>query len=85
LINFRTGTAVGAIVTDNITEVATLMYRIVSNTMEYKLEKKREGYLLLKEKITGSVIRLQTDDKLLSETFWNHYHGGINGRFEWVE
>jgi hypothetical protein len=33
-----------------------------------------EGYLNLVEDLTGSVVRLQTNDSLLRETFWNHYH-----------
>jgi hypothetical protein len=28
----------------------------------------------LKEKLTGSVVRVQTSDTLLRETFWNYYH-----------
>jgi hypothetical protein len=44
--------------------------------MEYRLEEhpERRGYLLLKEQLTDSVVRLQTNDRMLSETFWNHYN-----------
>jgi hypothetical protein len=42
--------------------------------MEYVLEQPKVDYLRLKEKITGSVVRLQTNDPMLTETFWNHYH-----------
>ena len=44
--------------------------------MCYELEQvaDKPGYLRLKEQSTGSVVRLQTNDKLLAETFWNHYH-----------
>jgi len=24
--------------------------------------------------LTDSVVRLQTNDRMLTETFWNHYH-----------
>lgn len=74
LIDFATGVAVGAIVTDKAEDVPLLIDRIFSNSMEYRLERKRENYLLLKEKHTNSVVRVQTDDKLLAETFWNYYH-----------
>ncbi len=77
LIDFSTGVAVGAIVTDDVNQVSELLYRIFSNTMEYDLEKKETGCLRLKERLTGSVVRLQTNDALLSETFWNHYHGPV--------
>jgi hypothetical protein len=42
--------------------------------MEYELDKKDEHYFVLKEKLTGSTVRLQTDHLLLRETFWNYYN-----------
>lgn len=73
LIDFNTGVAVGAIVTSSIDQVIELLCRIFKNKMEYKLEQ-HEGYIRLKECLTESVVRLQTNDKLLSETFWNYYN-----------
>jgi hypothetical protein len=74
LIEFETGVAVGAMVTDSLEEVSELLYRIFENKMEYVLEQPKVDYLRLKEKLTGSVVRLQTNDPMLTETFWNHYH-----------
>jgi hypothetical protein len=74
LIEFETGVAVGAIVTSSLEEVSELLYRIFENKMEYVLEQPKPDYLRLKEKVTGSVVRLQTNDSMLTETFWNHYH-----------
>ena len=74
LIEFKTGVAVGAIATDSKKEVATLLFRMFQNVMEYELDHSKPNYLRLKEKLTGSIIRLQTSDQMLSETFWNHYH-----------
>ena len=77
LIHFETGVAVGAIVTDQLHEVSELLSRIFENKMEYELDhdiQKRQGYIRLKEKLTGSTVRLQTNDRMLTETFWNHYH-----------
>ena len=76
LIEFETGIAVGAMVTDSLKEVSDLLYRIFENKMEYILEQPKPGYLRLKESLTGSVVRLQTNDEMLSETFWNYYHNG---------
>ncbi len=80
LIEFETGVAVGAIVTDKVDEVITLIYRLFENQMQYRLERHptREGYIQLKEEVTGSVVRLQTNNRLLTETFWNHYHNRNN-------
>ena len=74
LIEFDTGVAVGAMVTDKTCEVSELIRRIFENQMVYHLEQTKPGYLRLKDKLTGSVVRLQTNDSLLTETFWNHYH-----------
>lgn len=73
LIEFDTGIAVGAMVTDSLKEVSELLYRIFGNKMEYRLDHLKPGYLRLKDTCTDSVIRLQTNDEMLTETFWNHY------------
>jgi hypothetical protein len=74
LIEFSTGVAVGAMVTSSVADVSQLLHRIFENRMEYELEQARPGYLRLKERLTKSVVRLQTSDDLLRETFWNYYH-----------
>ncbi len=74
LINFQTGVAIGAMVATSPDEVIKLLERIFENSVEYELQQAHPKYLVLKEKITGSVVRLQTSDDLIRETFWNHYH-----------
>jgi hypothetical protein len=74
LIDFATGVAVGAMATDREDDVAELLFRILSNSMDYELQHPRPGYLRLHERVTNSVVRLQTNDTLLTEAFWNHYH-----------
>lgn len=78
LIQFETGVAVGAMVTDSLAEVSELLYRWFENKMEYVLERPKPGYLRLRESLTNSVVRVQTSDELLSATFWNHYNAGRN-------
>ena len=75
LIQFETGVAVGAMVTTDLNELATLLSRIFRNNMQYILEEHpaTPGYLILKDELTNSVVRLQTSDRTLSQTFWNHY------------
>lgn len=74
LIQFSTGVAVGAMVACSPEEVAELVARWLRNEMEYEIAQPKTGYLHLQEKLTGSVVRLQTNDELLRETFWNYYH-----------
>lgn len=75
LIHFDTGIAVGAMVTRNRDVVATLLERIFENKMEFDLENKGDGYFRLRERLTKSVVRLQTNSRMLRESFWNYYHG----------
>lgn len=75
LINFESGVAVGAMVTSDPDEVAELLDRLFENEMEFSLRQREgsEGYLQLVENVTDSVVRLQTNDTMLSEAFWNYY------------
>jgi hypothetical protein len=74
LINFKTGVAVGVMATSSVDEVAILLSRIFENDMRYQLEQPKPGYFRVKEVLTGSTVRLQTNDELLRETFLNCYH-----------
>jgi len=74
LIDFRTGVANGWMVASSPAEVVELLSRVLRNQMAYELEQSKPGYLRLKEQLTGSIVRLQTSDEFLRETFWNHYH-----------
>ena len=60
--------------TENRKHVTELISRIFRNEMDLELKKKSNNYFLLVEKLTDSTIRLQTNDLLLRETFWNYYN-----------
>lgn len=77
LIDFSTGVAVGAYVTSSLDQVTLLISRILSNSMQYELVKPKDNYLELREKVTGCTVRVQTNNLLLRETFWNHYHNRV--------
>lgn len=80
LIDFQSGVPVGAMVTTDVGVVSELLARIFENRMEYEIEQPKPGYLRLREKMTKSVVRLQTSDALLRETFWNYYHRNTRER-----
>jgi hypothetical protein len=42
--------------------------------MEYVIDQSKPGHFWLLERLTDSVVRLQSSDLMLTETFWNHYH-----------
>jgi hypothetical protein len=79
LIDFNSGVPVGAIVTSSRETVTSLLNRILRNEMEYELDQTKPGFLVLRETLTGSVVRLQTNDVMLHETFWNYYHANDRG------
>lgn len=63
-------------VCENEREVIRLVKRILTNQMEYVIDRKYpdRAYYLLKERTTDSIVRIQTDNRLLSSVFWNSYH-----------
>jgi hypothetical protein len=73
LIHFETGVAVGAMITDSLQQVCELLLRLFENRMEYELEHPKKGFLRIREKLTNSVVRVQTNDTLITATFWDHY------------
>lgn len=73
LIDFSTGVANGAMVTFKITEVIDLLCRIFENRMEYEFEQPKKGYFRLLEKTTKSAVRIQTNNELLTNSFWNYF------------
>ena len=76
LVDFKNGVAGGVIVCEQVPEVISILERIFTNKMEYRIGKKEQdrSYYLLKENLTGSVVRIQTDNQLLSSVFWNSYN-----------
>lgn len=85
LIDFQSGVAVGAMVTGDRDTVAELLARTFENRMEYIVDQSKPGRLRLLERLTSSVVRLQTNEPLLRETLFNYYHRtGHTGRFPGV-
>ena len=76
LVNFQNGVAGGVIVCVSEEEVINIVYRLITNTMKYRIKRKdgNSDYYLLEEVLTGSIIRVQTDNALLTSVFWNSYH-----------
>ncbi|MFX0188522.1 MAG: hypothetical protein ACFE8A_12400 [Candidatus Hodarchaeota archaeon] len=80
LINFDNGVAVGALICKEKKIAKQLLYRIFYNKMQYYITRPEsgegeieKGYYQLKEKLTNSVVRIQTNDQLLTRAFWDHY------------
>ena len=76
LVDMETGVTIGAMVTDDTGVVAQLLQRLFDNRMEYDVEQKGDGYFRLRERLTDSVVRFQTNDALLDQSFSNYYSRG---------
>ncbi|QQE13453.1 hypothetical protein JD969_08355 [Planctomycetota bacterium] len=75
-VHLQTGVANGVLVARTPLECATLIRQILTRTLEFEVEEKIvEGvqYLMLIEAATGSVFRVMTGDRFLTNAFWNFY------------
>ncbi len=75
-VHLETGVANGVLVARSPEQCADLIRRILTRTLEFEICERTLGsdrYLLLKEKITGSIFRVVTGDRFLTNAFWNFY------------
>ena len=75
-VHLETGVANGVLVARSASQCADLINRVLTNRLEFDLcEKEITGmqYLLLKERTSGSIFRVVTGDRFLTNVFWNFY------------
>ena len=75
-VNLSNGVANGVLVVRYPYQCAELVRRIVLRELEFDIEEKNIAnrvYFLLREKVSGSVFRVVTGDKMLTNSFWNFY------------
>jgi hypothetical protein len=73
-VNLDTGVANGVIVTRKQETCAELIWRILTNSLNFDVEydKKNDSWLLVEE-LTGSIYRVVTNNQKLTNCFWNFY------------
>ncbi|MFT5171339.1 MAG: hypothetical protein ACI9BD_001114 [Candidatus Marinamargulisbacteria bacterium] len=77
LMHASTGVLNGIIVCRDEDEVSEVLGRTFSNQMAYKVEQSpKPGYFRVVDTLTGSTVRVQTNNKLLKDAFWNCFHPG---------
>ncbi len=75
-VNLSTGVANGVLVVRKIPDCAKLLRRVLTNSLEFDLEESdRDQMWYLREKISGSIYRVVTKDRKLTNCFWNFYRG----------
>lgn len=75
-VHLETGVANGVLVARTTDQCAELIRRVVTNTLEFNIEDKlveNRPYMLLRDRLTGSIFRMVSGDPLLTNSFWNYY------------
>lgn len=75
-VHLESGVANGVLVARTTDQCAELIYRIITNRLEFDIEEKDidgKEYLLLREKESRSVFRFVSGDAMLTNAFWNFY------------
>ena len=75
MVDQHNGVLNGALVAQNEEEVVGLLHSIFHNELEFSLEQPKAGKFVLREKSSGSAYRIQTNDPIVEDTFWEHFQG----------
>lgn len=82
-IDLESGVANGVLVVRNHEDCANLLYKILTNQLEFEIEHieeedeirhNKEGFSVLKEKISQSSFRVITHQSRITNSFWNRFH-----------
>jgi hypothetical protein len=71
-VNLDTGVANGVLVVRTISDCVSLLRRILLAEMDFSVEEEN-GMWYLREKISGCIYRVVTNDRKLNNCFWNFY------------
>lgn len=73
--DLESGVANGVILARNRETCSELLGRLFTNTMEFEIDDSDNHNHYLREKLTGSPVRVITRNELLTESFWQQYLG----------
>lgn len=71
-VNLDTGVANGVLVVRTISDCASLLRAMLLSSMDFFIEE-ADGMWHLKERISGCIYRVVTNDRKLNNCFWNFY------------
>lgn len=77
-VHLESGVANGVLVVRNVKDCAELLYKILTNSMEFEIKNiidknKKHSFYSLNEKISGCPFRVVTGYKKLTNSYWNLY------------
>lgn len=73
LLDMRTGVAAGAVITDGLDNVRELLYRMITNRMQYDIDRRPDGSLRLRDRLTQSAVRFSSSDQGLNRAVREYY------------
>lgn len=71
-VNIRTGVAHGIIVVRTPQQCAAMLRKVMLKEREFTI-RHQDGNFMLEETETGSVVRVVSDDRLLTHAFWTYF------------
>ena len=72
-VNLESGVANGVLVVRDEKTCAELIRKIVLRQLEFRLDQLDENFVALRETISNCIFRVVTNDRLLTNIFWNFY------------
>jgi len=75
-VHLEDGVANGVLVARTVEQCSKLVRQILLNELDFDIERDQvdgDERILLREKMTNSVFRVVSSDKVLTTAFWNHY------------
>jgi len=72
-VHLDTGVANGVLVVRSVNDCANLLRSVLLCNMEFDIKEEDDGMWYLRERISGCIYRVVTNDQKLSNCFWNFY------------
>jgi hypothetical protein len=73
-VHLESGVANGVLVVRSVDECADVLYRLLTNSLDFLIEfDTREGCTLLEEKVSQSPFRAVSNYEKMANSFWNFY------------
>lgn len=73
--DLNTGVGNGVVVCRDHGCCAQILYGLFTNTLEFDIDDSDPSNHYLRERLTGSAIRVITRNQFLTNSFWNQWHG----------
>lgn len=74
-IDMQSGVANGVLVVRNTKDCIELLYRILTNDLQFDIKNDPKGFIILEERISKSPFRVIVKNEKLTNSFWNLFFG----------